>query len=246
MVNPQKENGYTAIANEILDELVKAGLLGAEYAICLFIMRKTYGFQKKLDRISLTQFEEFTNLSRPTVVHTLKNLVLRNIVVKTPLLEYGINKYHDKWVVKTPKLVKWKGQYGKDALTKNGKDALTHKRKKEIYTKETMGEAPKNEVNELIDFFRVTVNPHINFGNKTERKASEDLINTYGLQRVKDALTYLEEKRKTNKYLPLITTPYELWTKWAKIKQFLNSKKPKVWRPTTSVSLPLQPGVNTN
>ena len=68
----------------------------------------------------------------------------------------------------------------------------------------------------------------ISFGNKTERKACKDLIEKYGLQKTKEALLYLEEKRKTDKYLPLITTPYELWTKWAKIKQHLTVKKRKI------------------
>lgn len=240
MANPQKDNGYTAIANEILDQLVKAGLLGSEYAICFVVIRKTYGFQKKIDRISLTQFEELTNLSRPTVVHTLKNLVIKNILVKTPLLLYGINKDWEKWLVKTPKLVKWNGSYSKDALTKTSKDALTHKRKKEIYTKEIIGEAPKNEVNELIDFFKQTVNPHISFANKTERQASDDLIKTYSLEQAKKALLFLEEQRKTNKYLPVVTTPYELWTKWAKIKSLLIQNQVKrtrkIWKPTTQTN----------
>lgn len=97
------------------------------------------------------------------------------------------------------------------------------------------------EVNLLLDYFKKTVNEHINFGNKTERKACTDLLNTYGLERVKTSLAFLEEKRKTDKYLPLITTPYELWTKWAKIKQHLIIKKPKIWKSSrSSPSLPEQ------
>ena len=44
----QLENGnYTRIVNRIIEELVKTPLLGAELAICLFIIRKTYGLIKK-------------------------------------------------------------------------------------------------------------------------------------------------------------------------------------------------------
>lgn len=89
---------------------------------------------------------------------------------------------------------------------------------------------PVDEVNELLDFFKQNINPHINFANKTERKACNDLLNTYGLERVKQSLLFLEHKRKTDKYLPTVASPYDLWTKWAKIKQRLQTKQPrKIW-----------------
>jgi phage replication O-like protein O len=140
MANPQKENGFTPIANEILEMLVKACLLGSEYQVVLFVIRKTYGWKKKHDIISLTQFELGTGLSRPTIVKTLKNVLIKKVVVKTPLpsgkYAFSFNKDYEKWVVKAPLLVKSKGVYSKDALTESGKHALTHKRKKETNTKE--------------------------------------------------------------------------------------------------------------
>ena len=67
MANPQKENGYTAIANEVLEQLVKAGLLGSELSMAIFVIRKTWGFQKKEDIISFSQFEKGLNISRMTI-----------------------------------------------------------------------------------------------------------------------------------------------------------------------------------
>jgi len=135
MANPQKENGFTQIANEIIESLVNTPLLGSEFQITFFVIRKTYGFKKKHDIISLTQFEKATGLSRPTVVKTLKNLLSKGMLVKTPLptgkWAFSFNKDWETWVVKPPLLVKSKGVYSKDALTETSKDALTHKRKKE-------------------------------------------------------------------------------------------------------------------
>jgi phage replication O-like protein O len=135
MANPQKENGFTPIANEILENLVNMCLLGAEFRVLLFIIRKTYGYQKKADRISLTQFEKGTGLSRPTVVKTLKNLMVRNMIVKIYLPDgkegFTFIKDNEKWVVKTHLLVKGKWETGKDVLTETGKDVLTYNRKKE-------------------------------------------------------------------------------------------------------------------
>lgn len=139
MASPQKENGFTPIANEILEMLVNACLLGSEYQVVFFVLRKTYGWKKKHDIISLTQFEKGTGLSRPTIVKTLKNVLIKNLLVKASLpynkYAFSFNKNYETWVVKAPLLVKSKGIYSKDALTETSKDALTHKRKKETIQK---------------------------------------------------------------------------------------------------------------
>src|SRR3990167_3165841 len=135
MANPQLENGYTRIANDILEPLVKIPLLGAELRVLLFIIRKTYGWGKIQDKISFTQFEKGTGISRQTINKTIKNLVAKGMIVKIYLPEgnigYTFIKDHEKWVVKTHLLVKGKWLTSKDVLTKTSKDVLTHKRKKD-------------------------------------------------------------------------------------------------------------------
>ena len=54
MANPQLENGYTKVANEILDALVKIRLSPNESRLLWFIIHKTYGWHKKTDRISIS------------------------------------------------------------------------------------------------------------------------------------------------------------------------------------------------
>jgi len=150
MADPQKENGYVPIANEIIEHLVKTALLGAEFRVLFFFIRKTYGYNKKEDRISLTQFEKGTGLSRPTVVKTLKNLIAKNILVKTAKLVYSLNKDWEKWVVNTALLVKHNDNASKDrltsigkhGLTKTSKHGLTHKRQNTI--KDTIQKTGEN------------------------------------------------------------------------------------------------------
>jgi phage replication O-like protein O len=165
MANPQKENGYTPIANEILENIVNTSLLGAEFQVLFFIIRKTYGYHKKQDRISLTQFEKGTGLSRPTVVKTLKNLMARNMVVKIYLPDgnvgYTFIKDHEKWVVKTHLLVKGKWSTSKDMLTETSKDVLTHKRKKDNTKEIVASDTPfslKEEIQKLEDSNRRDLN----------------------------------------------------------------------------------------
>lgn len=101
----QLNDGYTRIVNEILDQLVKTPLLGSEFALILYIIRKTWGYNKKEDIISLTQFELALDLSRHTVINGIKNLVSRRILVKRSILDrqeiaYSFNKYWKEWLVK--------------------------------------------------------------------------------------------------------------------------------------------------
>ena len=151
MANPQKENGYTAISNEILEKLLQLPLNSSELRIFLTVIRKTYGYQKKEDRISLSQFEKYTGLSRPTVVESLKRLVKYTLLVKCTTSVYSVQKNWEKWVVKTTLLVKSEAQTSKDHLTKTSKDHLTHKRNKEIQKKrEKLNKLRKNLIDKKI------------------------------------------------------------------------------------------------
>ena len=52
MAMPQVENGYTRIANELLEALAKIRIPGEARQVFDVIMRKTYGFRKS-DPIAL-------------------------------------------------------------------------------------------------------------------------------------------------------------------------------------------------
>ena len=105
----------------------------------------------------------------------------------------------------------------------DGDAATKETQVKETHSKEThLAATPPHSINSLLQFFKTAVNPHLDFANKTERKACASLIEAYGLERVKEALLVVEEQRKSNNFLPVVTTPYHLWTKWAAIKQQLS------------------------
>lgn len=83
MANPQCENGYTRIANELLEALAKIRIPGEAMQVFLVIVRKTYGFGKKEDAIPLSQFCLATGLKRPNVVRAIKLLERMNLVIKS-------------------------------------------------------------------------------------------------------------------------------------------------------------------
>ncbi|MBI5447822.1 MAG: replication protein [Gammaproteobacteria bacterium] len=64
MVTPQCEDGYTKIANELLEALARIRIPGETHQVLDTVLRKTYGYGKKEDAISLSQFVLATGLSK--------------------------------------------------------------------------------------------------------------------------------------------------------------------------------------
>lgn len=98
MASPQKENGFTSIANEIVEALVKVSVPGRHKDVVYFVIRKTYGFNKKSDVISLSQFVFGTNIDRTGVCRILKDLVAWRLLVKNGS-SYYFNKNYEDWIV---------------------------------------------------------------------------------------------------------------------------------------------------
>lgn len=117
MIDPQKEHGHMQIAtgnadNDLIMALVRASLHGSEYQVALFVLRKTWGYQKKEDRISLSQFQGATGLVRSTVCRAINSLVARRILVAQrglPITVYSFNKRFNEWVVAHTQLVAYTG-----------------------------------------------------------------------------------------------------------------------------------------
>ena len=97
MANPQRENGHTDLANEIIDHLALQNLSGSEFQILLVLFRKTYGWNKKEDQISLTQFQKATNLPRWTVWQAIEKLIKKNLLVKKNLLPVSMYTFNKDW-----------------------------------------------------------------------------------------------------------------------------------------------------
>jgi phage replication O-like protein O len=97
MTRPQLEDGYTRIANELLEAMALTNLSSYEFRILLFIIRKTYGWKKKTDWIALSQISKGTNILKPNVSRTLKKLEHRHMLVRLDHRRIGLQKDYDKW-----------------------------------------------------------------------------------------------------------------------------------------------------
>lgn len=139
MSTPHKKDGYTPIANEIMDYLCKYPIPARQRQCLDLIIRKTYGFNKKEDAISFSQFEAATNIDRRHVNRALNELLTKNIITikkgiakngNRDTTKYCFNKLYTEWVV-LPKKARGIAKDGKKVLPnlERTKDILQKKEK---------------------------------------------------------------------------------------------------------------------
>lgn len=107
-MTPQLENGHTDLANELIDQFQRLHLSGNEWQIIWVVIRQTWGWHKKEDGISLTQFQEKTELSRPSVSEAVSKLVGKKVLSvskESYINKYSVNKLYSEWVVPKKVLV---------------------------------------------------------------------------------------------------------------------------------------------
>lgn len=101
MANPQTENGYIKIATEIFEALCAIRIPGEARQCLDVIIRKTYGFHKKEDIISLSQFCLLSNMTKDDVCRSLRKLAQINIIIvkkdNQNITSYRFNKDFDTW-----------------------------------------------------------------------------------------------------------------------------------------------------
>jgi len=95
-VSPQVENGHTDIANEIIDYLCGYRISGEEWQVLWVIIRKTYGWHKKQDWISLSQFCELTQMPKSSVCRAIRKLIVKKVIIKNNSV-YLFNKNYSMW-----------------------------------------------------------------------------------------------------------------------------------------------------
>jgi len=82
MKSPQTENGFTKIANELLEAMCKVNMNAYQQRVFLAILRKTYGWRKKEDHIAISQIVELTGLKKFHVSRAKAELIARRMVTQ--------------------------------------------------------------------------------------------------------------------------------------------------------------------
>lgn len=108
MASPQKENGYTPISNELLDQIIISNFNATQLRIIFAIFRYTYGFHRKSHVLSLSYLATVTGTSKRYVSKELKNLIDRDVIKVTKNCSYtspreiSVNKNYEQWGITVP------------------------------------------------------------------------------------------------------------------------------------------------
>lgn len=188
------EDGYTRIANDLFEAVMCADLTARQLKVVMAIIRKTYGFGKKLDRITNTQIAEMTGIHHTHVCKAKNEMIAMNIVISSGN-KIGINKDFTEWNFNISQVSETLAKSANKTLAKT---ANSHK-PSQLNTKETITKEKKES--------NTPLTPHEVKGREsakpTKRKSTpinyDEYLNAYN-EEVGDRLPHAveaNEKRKT-------------------------------------------------
>ena len=194
MANPQLKNGYTKIANELLEAICRLNISGNEMRILLYIIRRTYGFNRSYAEISLSEIASAVGTRSVHISRALKKLSALNLIelrssegVKPQTI--SIVKDYEEWAVEScaelllPKMVTVT-KNGNPTITKNGNPTIT-KNGNPTITKNgnpTYKENNKEIIKESFKYNKTAYGRNEKVLLKT--KEYDKLINDYGKETV--------------------------------------------------------------
>ncbi|HCC2302176.1 replication protein [Klebsiella pneumoniae] len=117
------DDGFTRIANELLEAVMHAGLSQHQLLVFMAVMRKTYGFNKKSDWVSNEQLSELTGILPHKCSAAKSVLVKRGILTQTGRV-IGINKAVSEWSSLPVKGTEKRPYLKKVTLPESGKKSL--------------------------------------------------------------------------------------------------------------------------
>jgi len=188
-LSPQKENGYTPIANEILEAMAQIKLSPTQYRILFIVWRYTYGFNRKEHELSLSFLAKATRCDKRNIQRDLKNLEERKIIIQQiksgAYRKIKFNKYYKQWV----------GDIDIGEITNIGENNNT-----------TIGETNNTNIGEIANQERNNINTNLNTNIIYLSPDEEELINVlssikgYPLDREKEIEMF---KRLRERYLDI-------------------------------------------
>jgi phage replication O-like protein O len=211
MASPQKENGNTPIANEIMEAIVRTYWTGYEIRVVLFVLRKTYGWHKKEDWISLSTFEKATKIKSKYISRTIIKLIKRNILIKiNGKLQF--NKNYDDW------------DYPLIRVSPNEGRGIPKRGEKVSPNQGTTKETTKETIQKIIDFYIKSfkedygVEPEISEKNYL---LVERVLEKHTPTEIKEIIKYYKDSKKCEEYKFKLTVAlstdtindYILWAK---------------------------------
>lgn len=241
MANPQRENGYTGIANEILEQITKLHLNGTQYSIILTLWRFTYGFQRCEHDLSVSFISKATDTSTRAIKKEIRSLISRNIILvprestKSESRVLRFNKDYDTWIEGNNR------SPGEQQITSQGNNRSPLEGNKKTPKKETKENLKKDIVpyKDIIEYLNLKTGK--NFSPKTdatikfingrwdEGRTFEDFKHVIDIK----CSDWIGKKDREGKSLEIYLRPNTLFTP-SNFENYLNqiASKPKEEGPT--------------
>lgn len=133
------DGGFTRIANELYDAFILADFTKNEQKVMHAITRCTYGFNKRVDRISDSQIAGRTGLSRQAV-SLAKNTLIRMTALVREGGKIGVNNRLSEWEISE---CHRKSDIVRETMAKSVTETMTALSEKPGHTKDTIQKTKK-------------------------------------------------------------------------------------------------------
>jgi phage replication O-like protein O len=101
--SPQTENGFTRVANELLEAILRYHCSGGEMGIIFALIRLTYGFQRKNCEVTLSKLADITERHKNKVAVDVRRLIQKKIIIELSPATFSrgriiaLNKDYTMW-----------------------------------------------------------------------------------------------------------------------------------------------------
>jgi phage replication O-like protein O len=178
MADVQLENGFTRVANEILEEVTQRKFNATQLSVLMIVWRNTYGYNRKDHELAIGYFVQATGYTKRNIQDAVNYLIESNVLSETKKATFNqsrkiaFNKNHDEWKVTSrikEQQVKNRSPHeekntstgeesftptGEEKNTSTGEESFTHKRKIKDNIKENIKEKKSSgRVEEIISFW---------------------------------------------------------------------------------------------
>lgn len=232
---------FTQVANGVLQD---PNLSASAKGVYAYLYSKPDGWDFNYIRIS----GEFKD-SKNTILKYIHELEKNGLLTRSRQSD-GRVKYHVIYPPIEPVTKDW--SVGQKPLTKKASDQNSHRPNighisnkeggvKKIIQSNKDSEPSSQEIALLLKSFEL-INPACKqmYGNKTQRKACSDLIETYGFQRIESIIKNTLPRTNILPYFPSIQTPVQLFQNFSKLEASIskhqNSKKEEVAKKSSNVA----------
>lgn len=105
MASPQKEHGFTAVANEIYTAVIGRDFTGQQCRCLMLLWRQSYGWQKTSAEFSLNMVSRHLGITKTRASKLLQRLTEMGVIVRetsysrTSPSVYRFEKDHERWKV---------------------------------------------------------------------------------------------------------------------------------------------------